>query len=74
MSVIEGLIAVGLTGCVIYLAAAQLPVPDAIKVGFGTIIGYFFSDTARRVGVRQVFEVLENNKRGVPGNGKVQSD
>ena len=40
--VISGLLALGVWGAIIYLAIAQVPVPDGLMAGGSLILGFFF--------------------------------
>lgn len=40
--IIEGSLALGLAAGVLYLAIAGQPIPEALALGFGAVMGHFF--------------------------------
>ena len=41
-TIVSGILALAVWGCVIYLAIAGIPVPEVLGAGGGLILGYFF--------------------------------
>ncbi len=40
--VVSGVLALAVVGAVVYLAVAQVPVPEVLTLAMGTILGFFF--------------------------------
>ncbi len=53
-TIVSGLMALGLLSVVSYLAINGRPIPDAVGIAFGAVIGYFFADKTTKAVVRAV--------------------
>ena len=60
-TIISGIVALGLTGAVIYLAVLGAPIPEALSFGFGAVIGFFFGSKGRDAAVRAVEATLKGS-------------
>lgn len=62
-NIISGMLALGLTGTVIYLAVIGQPIPEILGVALTSIIGFFFGTKAgEREGTARAYRSLV--KRG----------
>lgn len=47
-TIVSGILALSLTGAVIYLGVMGRPVPEVMATGFGAVVTYFFVDKGRK--------------------------
>ena len=65
-NVISGVLALGIWGAVIYLAVAQLDIPDILYFGGSAVVGFFFgTKQGQREGADRVMRYLEGAEKGV---------
>ena len=48
-NIISGFLTVAIWGAIIYLAVAQLPIPDILYVGGTSVIAFFFGSKAATI-------------------------
>ena len=61
-AIVQGLIALGATGAVIYLAIAQIPESQALLIVTGAAVGHYFSVSSERRAEQRMLRTLERGQ------------
>ena len=69
-TIISGALALGIWGAIIYLAIAQVPVPEILYFGGASVIGFFFGSKIEQRRAAAMNRTTQTARGKESGNGR----